>query len=125
MTGLRNVVHARLAGEDGGTVHAHPARAADHHPAALAIRERAVVLVLDDVEHVEQRHPVGRLHLVTLQLLLAGLGVIAPDLQRNVDRRRAWCGGELGVQASTSFPGVATWSWSRASSRPSGRRRPS
>ena len=97
VTGLRDVVHARLAGKDGGTVHAHAAGAADHHPAALAIRERAVVLVLDDVEHVEERHPVGRLDLVALQLLLTGLRVVAPDLQRDVDRRRSWCRGEIGV----------------------------
>src|SRR5439155_21354990 len=33
---LRDVVHPRLAGKDRGAVHAHPAGAADHHPAALA-----------------------------------------------------------------------------------------
>ena len=61
---LGDVVHPRLAGEHGRAVHAHPARAADHHPAALAIRERPVVLVLDDVEDVEQRRPLGRVDLV-------------------------------------------------------------
>ena len=49
---------------DGGAVHPHATRAADHHATALAVRERAVVAVLDDVEHVEQRHPLGRLDLV-------------------------------------------------------------
>src|ERR1041385_906909 len=41
-----------LAGEGGGPAHPQPAGAADHHPAALAVRERAVVTVLDDVEAV-------------------------------------------------------------------------
>ena len=59
--------HPLLAGEHGGAVHAHPARAADHHPAALPERERPVDLVLDDVEHVEQARPLGRLDLVVPQ----------------------------------------------------------
>ena len=62
---------AHLAGEHGRAVHAHPARAADHHPAALAVGERPVVLVLDDVEAVEQRRLLGRVDLVLLQLALA------------------------------------------------------
>ena len=41
---LGDVDHPRLAREHGRAVHAHAARAADHHPAALAIRERPVVL---------------------------------------------------------------------------------
>src|SRR5204863_6776047 len=70
---------------------------ADHHPAALAVRERSVVAVLDDVEDVEQGCPVGRLDVVALQLSLAGLAVEAPDLERHLDRRRAGCGCKLGV----------------------------
>ena len=54
------VVDPHLAGEDGAAVHAHPARAADHHPAALPVGERAVDLVLDGVEGVEQRRLVRR-----------------------------------------------------------------
>jgi hypothetical protein len=81
VAGLRDVVHPRLAGEDGGAVHPHPARAADHHPAALAVRERAVHLVLDQVEHVEKSHPLGRIHLVLPQGAFAGRRVEAPDLQ--------------------------------------------
>src|SRR5712691_12111106 len=55
VTGLRDAVHPRLAGEHGGAVHAHPARAADHHAAALAVRERPVLTVLDDVEYFKDR----------------------------------------------------------------------
>ena len=51
------LAHPHLAGEHRGAVHPHPAGAADHHPAALAVGERAVVAVLDDVEDVEQRRP--------------------------------------------------------------------
>ena len=81
---LRDVVHARLAGEHGRAVHAHPARAADHHAAALAVRERPVVAVLDDVEHVEQRRPLRRVDLVLAQRALARLRVDAPDLDRDL-----------------------------------------
>ena len=105
-------LHARLAGEHGGAVHAHAARAADHHPAALAVRERAVDAVLDDVEHVEQRHPLGRVDLVLLQRAVARRRVVAPDLS-------ATC------MVSTSSPPAATWSSSRASSRASAARRSS
>ncbi len=77
-------LHALLAGEDGAAVHAHPAGAADHHPAALAVGERAVVLVLDQVEHVEQAGPLGRVHLVLAQGLLARFRVEPPDLERYV-----------------------------------------
>jgi hypothetical protein len=84
VAGLRDVVHPRLAGEHGGAVHAHAARAADHHPAALAIGERAVVAVLDDVEGVEERRLLGRVDLELLQLPLAGLRVEAPDLQTDL-----------------------------------------
>ena len=81
---LRDVVHPRLAGEHGGAVHPHPAGAADHHPAALAEGERAVVLILDDVEAVEERRPLGRLDLVLLQRPVARRGVVAPDLQAHL-----------------------------------------
>src|SRR5712691_3326328 len=84
VTGLRDVVHPRLAGEHCAAVHAHPARAADHHPAALAVRERPVVTVLDDVEDVQQRRPFGRVHLVFPKRALARLRVVAPDLQGDV-----------------------------------------
>ena len=96
VTGLRDVDHARLAGEDGRAVHAHAARAADHHPAALAVRERAVVPVLDDVEDVEQRRPVRRVDLVLAQRTLAGDRVVAPDLEGHLHR------------VSTSAPRAAT-----------------
>ena len=71
----------RLAGEHGAAVDAHAARAADHHPAALAVRERAVDLVLHDVERVEQRRLVGDVDLVRPERALAGGRVVAPDLQ--------------------------------------------
>ncbi len=71
----------RLAREHGAPVDAHAARAADHHPAALAVRERAVDLVLDDVERVEQRRFVGDVDLVRLEGAVARGGVVAPDLQ--------------------------------------------
>ena len=83
LAGLRDVVHARLAREHGGAVHAHAARAADHHPAALPVRERPVLPVLDDVEAVEQRRLLGRVELVLLQRAVAGGRVVPPDLQRN------------------------------------------
>ena len=79
-----DVVHARLAGEHRAAVHAHPARAADHHPAALAVRERAVDAVLDDVEAVEQRRLVGHVDLVRPERALARRGVVAPDLERDL-----------------------------------------
>src|SRR5687767_1577483 len=86
MAALDDRLHPLLAGEDRAAVHAHPAGAADHHPAALAVRERPVVAVLDDVEDVEQAGPLGRFDLVGLQLPLAVL-VDAPDLERDVHRR--------------------------------------
>src|SRR5687767_1330607 len=86
MAAFDDRLHPLLAGEDRAAVHPHPARPADHHPAALAVRERPVVAVLDDVEHVEQAGPLGRLDLVGLQLALAVL-VDAPDLERDVHRR--------------------------------------
>src|SRR4029077_1009725 len=70
-----------LACEHRGAVHAHAARAADHHAAALAVRERAVDLVLDDVESVEQRRPLGRVELVLAQRALPGGRVVTPDLE--------------------------------------------
>ena len=57
-------LHALLAGQDCAPVHPHPAGAADHHPAALAVGERPIVLVLDQVEHVEQARPLGRVDLI-------------------------------------------------------------
>src|SRR5918911_3725556 len=84
MPGLDDRLHALLAREHGPAVHAHAARAADHHPAALAVRERAVVLVLDQVEHVEEAGPLRRLDLVFAQRALARLRVEAPDLERDV-----------------------------------------
>ena len=83
---LDDRLHPLLAREHGAPVHAHPAGATDHHPAALAVGQRSVVAVLDDVEHVEQAGPLGRLELVGLQLALAVL-VDAPDLERDVHRR--------------------------------------
>jgi hypothetical protein len=77
-------LHARLAGEHGGPVHPHPAGAADHHPAALAVGERAVHAVLDQVEDIEERRPLGRVDLEGLEVLLARLGVVAPDLEGQV-----------------------------------------
>src|SRR6266511_2802717 len=94
---LDDRLHPLLAGEDRPAVHAHPAGAADHHPAALAVSERPVVAVLDDVEDVEQARPLGRLDLVGAQLALARLAVDAPDLERDVHRRtRAGVHGSLG-----------------------------
>jgi hypothetical protein len=61
---FRDLVHPRLARKYRGAVHAHATGAADHHAAALAVRERAVDPVLDDVEHIEQRRPVWRVDLV-------------------------------------------------------------
>src|SRR5439155_17038891 len=84
--GLRDVVHARLAGEDSRAVHPHAARAADHHAAALPIGERAVHLVLDDVEAVEERRLVRRVELVFLERAIAAGRVVAPDLQGNLHR---------------------------------------
>jgi hypothetical protein len=79
-------LHPLLAGEHGSAVHPHPARAADHHPAALPVRERPVVAILDDVEHVEETSPLGGLDLVGDELPLARLAVDAPDLQRDLHR---------------------------------------
>ena len=84
VTRLGDLVHPRLAREHRRAVHAHAAGAADHHPAALAVRERAVDLILDDVEHVEQRRPVGRVDLVVAQRLLTRGRVEAPDLERDL-----------------------------------------
>ena len=85
---LDDRLHPLLAGKDGAPVHAHPAGAADHHAAALAVGERAVVLVLDQVEHVEQAGPLGRVDLVLAQVALAALRVVAPDLERDVHQAR-------------------------------------
>ena len=76
-------LHPLLAGQHRAPVHAHPAGAADHHPAALAVGERAVVLVLDQVEHVEQAGPLRRVDLVLAQGPLAGLRIEPPDLERD------------------------------------------
>jgi hypothetical protein len=84
MAGLGDLVHPRSAGEDGGAVHAHAAGAANHHPAALAIGERAVDAILDDVEDVEQCRPVGRVDLVVLERTIAGRRVESPDLERDL-----------------------------------------
>src|SRR5262249_44329715 len=54
---------------------------ADHHSAALPVGERAVLLVLDDVETVEQRRLLGRVELVLLQGAVARRGVVTPDLE--------------------------------------------
>src|SRR5205807_9542018 len=72
----------RLARQDAGAVHPHAARATDHHPAALTVRERPVVSVLDDVEDVEKRHPLRCLDLVFGERPSTGFGVEAPELQR-------------------------------------------
>src|SRR5207344_3360422 len=63
------------------SVHPHPARAADHHAAALAVGERPVDLVLDDVEDVEEARPLRGLDLEVLELPLARLGIESPDLE--------------------------------------------
>ena len=84
VAGVRDVVHPHLAGEHGAAVHPHPAGAADHHPAALAVGERAVVAVLDDVEAVEERRLLGRVELVLAERLVAGGRVVTPDLQGNL-----------------------------------------
>jgi hypothetical protein len=73
---LDDRLHPLLAGEDRSAVHAHPAGAADHHPAALTVGER----------HVEQARPFGRLELVADEVALAVL-VDAPDLERDIHRR--------------------------------------
>ncbi len=70
-----------LAGEHGAAVDPHPAGAADHHATALAVGERPVDLVLDDVEGVEERRLLGHVHLVRLERALARRGVVAPDLE--------------------------------------------
>src|SRR5439155_15924024 len=103
-----DVGHARLAREHRGAVHAHAAGAADHHPAALAVRERSVELVLDDVEAVEERRLLGRVELVLAQRALAGRTVIPPDLQTDL-HQRPW---KKGVRSAVSagegtFPAVA------------------
>ena len=79
--GLGDVQHSRLAGEHGGPVHSHAARAADHHAAALAVRERAVVAVLDDVEAVEKRRLFGSVDLVLPKHPLAACRIEPPDLE--------------------------------------------
>src|SRR6185437_12977757 len=81
---LCDVVHPHLAGEHGGAVHPHAARAADHHPAALTVGERAVVAVLDDVEAVEERRLLGSLDLVLAQGAVAYRRVVAPDLESDL-----------------------------------------
>src|SRR5581483_3790881 len=63
---------------------AHSARAADHHPAALAVGERPVVVVLHDVEAVEEGRLLRRVDLELLELALAGARVEAPDLQADL-----------------------------------------
>jgi hypothetical protein len=83
-TFLHDVVHAHLAREHGGTVHPHPARAADHHPAALPVGERPVVAVLDDVEAVEERRLLGCVDLELLKLPLTRAGIEAPDLEADL-----------------------------------------
>src|SRR5205823_6785586 len=118
---LRDLVHAGLAGEHGRAVHPHPARAADHHPAALPVRERPVVTVLDDVEHVEERHPLGRIDLVLAQGALARLRRDAPDLQRDLhlptwlDTTTSDAGGGVtltGVPKSERFIVRTVWAFS-------------
>src|SRR6266508_3102301 len=81
---LRDRLHPLLAREDRAPVHAHPAGAADHHATALAKAERAVDLVLDDVEDVEEARPFRSLHLVVLERALARLRIEAPDLEGDV-----------------------------------------
>ena len=79
-----DVLHPHLAGEHRPSVHAHAARAADHHPAALPVGERPVVAILDDVEAVEEGRLLGRVDLELLQLALAASRVVAPDLQADL-----------------------------------------
>src|SRR6266508_408349 len=81
---LDDRLHPLLAREDRASVHAHAARAADHHATALAEAERAVDLVLDDIEDVEEARPFRSLHVVVLERALAGLRVEAPDLEGDV-----------------------------------------
>jgi hypothetical protein len=77
-------LHALLAGEHGAAVHAHAARPADHHATTFPVGERPVEAVLDDVEDVEQARPLGRLDLEVFEPPLARVGVVPPDLQRDV-----------------------------------------
>jgi hypothetical protein len=58
-----------LQARTGAAVQTHAARAADRHPARLAIGQGAVVLVLDGVQAVEQR---GR------RRHLDGVALVAP-----------------------------------------------
>ncbi len=121
---LRDVVHARLAREHSRPVHAHAARAADHHPAALPVRERAVVLVLDDVEAVEERRLFRRVDLVLPQRALARGRVVPPDLQSHLHQYFLSSGSHFvtrtgAVESSTpsSFQRVIEWCMKFSSSR--------
>jgi hypothetical protein len=84
VAGLGDLVHTRLAGEHRRAVHPHPAGAADHHPAALAVGERPVLAVLDRVERVEERRLLGDVDLVVAERAVARLRVVAPDLERDL-----------------------------------------
>ena len=97
---LRDVVHPHLAGEHGTAVHAHAARAADHHPAALAVGKRPVMLVLDEIEAVEQRRFLGRVDLVLLEGAVAGLGVVPPDLQPHLHQYVLSIGSHFVIRTS-------------------------
>ena len=97
---LGDVVHPHLAGEHGATVHPHAAGAADHHPAALAVGERPVVLVLDEVEAVEQRRLLGCVDLVLLEGAVAGLRVVPPDLQAHLHQYVLSIGSHFVIRTS-------------------------
>jgi len=78
---LRERRHRRLARQDGGPVHPHSAGAAHGHAAALAIGDRAIDRVLDDVEDVEERRRLGSVDRELLQPALVGVRVVALDLE--------------------------------------------
>ena len=77
-------VQERLAGERGRAVDVHPAAAANAHAAGPAERERAVDVVLDVVERVEDHHVLAigdRVRLSARLRLL--LGTVARHGQRD------------------------------------------
>ncbi len=90
----------RLAGQHRAAVDAHPAGAADHHAAALAVGERPVDLVLDDVERVEERRLLGDVDLVRLERALARRGVVAPDLELDLHAAASILGSRRRVAPS-------------------------
>ena len=80
-------LHGRLAGQHRAAVHAHAAGAADRHAARLAIGQRAVALVLDRIEGVQQRGRLGHVDRVRLDVLRGAVGR-APDLEGDFHPQR-------------------------------------